>query len=148
MPIADLCSNKLISIDRKATLQQAAQMMKDHHVGGIVVVEANGQGKPVGILTDRDIVLNVVAENLPINTPVQEVMSKNIVKVAKWDGIAEVVEQMESSGVRRMIVVDESGHACGLVSADDILQLVSQELSGLGSLISKQVENEEIRLRA
>lgn len=148
MPIADLCSNKLISIDRKATLQQAAQMMKDHHVGGIVVVEANGQGKPVGILTDRDIVLNVVAENLPINTPVQEVMSKNIVKVAKWDGIAEVVEQMESSGVRRMIVVDESGRACGLVSADDILQLVSQELSGLGSLISKQVENEEIRLRA
>jgi CBS domain-containing protein len=121
MPISDLCSKNLVFVERGASLQYAAQLMKKHHVGGIVVVESNGKNKPVGILTDRDIVLSIVAENLPLNTKVQGVMSTDIVKVTKGKGIAEVVDQMESKGVRRMIVVDEAGNACGLVSSDDIL---------------------------
>jgi predicted transcriptional regulator len=144
MSISDLCSKNLVCVEKGATLQYAAQLMKKHHVGGIVVVESNGKNKPVGMLTDRDIVLGIVAENLPLSTKVQEVMSTDIVKVAKGKGIADVVDQMESKGVRRMIVVDEAGSACGLVSSDDILQLVAKELNGLGRLVERQVENEKI----
>lgn len=144
MPISDLCEKNLIYVEQGASLQYAAQLMKKHHTGGLVVVEANGQTKPVGILTDRDIVLSVVAENLTSKTKVQDVMSRDIVKVNQSKGIAEVVDQMEGYGVRRMIVVDEQGNACGVVSADDILQLVARELNGLGRLVNRQIDNEKI----
>ncbi len=69
-------------------------------------------------------------------------MSKNVVKVRRSEGIASVVDQMEQEGVRRMVIVDDVGEACGLVSADDIIQLVARELNGLGRLVGQQVENE------
>lgn len=144
MPVSDLCAKNLVCVDKGVSLQHAAQLMKKYHVGGVVVVESNGKNKPVGMLTDRDIVLGVVAENLPPHTKVQDVMSTDIVKVAKGQGIAEVVDQMEGKGVRRMIVVDEAGNACGLVSSDDILQLVARELNSLGHLVGRQLDREKI----
>ncbi len=144
MPISDLCSKNLISVVRGSTLQYAAQLMKQYHVGGIVIVDSENGNKPVGIVTDRDIVLEAVSENLPLDTPVEEIMTKNVSTVKLKDGIASVVEKMEMEGVRRMIVVDEQGNACGLVSSDDILQLLAKELSGLGKILEHQVENERI----
>ena len=144
MPVSDLCSKNLICIEKGASLQYAAQLMKKHHVGAVIVVEADDKSKPAGIITDRDIVLGIVAENLPLSTKVQDVMSTEISKVSKGKGIAEVVDQMESKGVRRMIVVDDAGNACGIVSSDDILQLVARELNGLGKLVERQLENEKI----
>lgn len=146
MPIADLCSNRLICVEKSSSLQHAAHLMKQHHVGGVVVVESNGSAKPVGVLTDRDIVLGVVAENLPLTTRVEDVMSREVAKISMKKGIAEAVDHMEAKGVRRMIVVDDVGNACGLVSADDILQLVARELNGLGRIVDKQLNNER-RLR-
>lgn len=148
MPISDLCSRPLVSVERKASLQFAAQMMKKHHVGGLVVLEAGAKGKPLGIITDRDIVLSVVAENQPLNTPVQDVMTREVVMVPKTQGIAEVVDRMANKGVRRIVVVDESGQACGLVSVDDILQLVAREINGLGRLVDRQLQNEGTLKRA
>lgn len=144
MPISDLCSKNLISVVRGSTLQYAAQLMKQYHVGGIVVVESGEQNKPIGFITDRDIVLEAVAESLPLETPVEEVMSSNVSTVRLKDGIASVVEKMEMEGVRRMVVIDEKGNACSLVTADDILKLLAKELSGLGKIIEHQVENERI----
>ncbi|MFZ3229092.1 MAG: CBS domain-containing protein [Pseudobdellovibrio sp.] len=142
MPIIDLCSRELISVERNASLQFAAQLMKKHHVGGLVVVETNGFSKPVGIITDRDIVLNVVADKLPFDTKVGAIMSNNVVSIQAKTGIAEAVEAMERARVRRMVVVDSLGNACGLVSADDILRLIAKEINGLGNLYQKQVQDE------
>jgi len=142
MPISDLCAKGEVCIERGASLQAAAKMMKKHHLGGLIVVEAKGAKQPVGVLTDRDIVLGVVAENKPSTTKVEEVMSTNVVKVRRSEGIASVVDRMEQEGVRRMVIVDDVGAACGLVSADDIIQLVARELNGLGRLVGQQVENE------
>lgn len=144
MPVSDLCSKNIACIEQGSTLQNAAQLMKKNHVGGLIVVESNGKNKPVGIITDRDITLGAVAENLSMNTKVKEVMSKNIFTVPKNEGIAEVVDRMEREGVRRMIVIDNSGNACGLVSSDDILQLVAREINGLGRLVQRQIENEKL----
>jgi CBS domain-containing protein len=144
MPISDLYSKNLVCVERGASLQHAAQLMKKHHVSGIVVVESNGINKPVGILTDRDIALGIIAENLPLSTCVQDVMSKDVVLVTKGEGIAEVVDQMESKGIRRMVVVDDTGNVCGLISSDDILQLIASEVNGLGRIVERQLENEKI----
>ena len=143
MPIQDLCTRKLISIEKGSTLRQAAQLMKKHHIGDVVIVESNGVNKPIGILTDRDIVLGVVAENLPFSTSVDEIMSKNIVQVKRTEGIATVVKKMEREGVNRMIIVDDFGSVCGIVTSDDILRLVAKELTGLGKIVERQVENEK-----
>ncbi|GIL18069.1 MAG: CBS domain-containing protein [Oligoflexia bacterium] len=143
MPISDLCSRELVCVERGTSLRSAAQLMKKKHVGGVVIVEANGKKKPVGILTDRDIVLSVVAEDIPLSSRVESVMTGNVIKVQQEEGIATVVDKMEREGVRRMVVVDAAGNACGLVSSDDILQLVAKELNGIGKLFEKQIENEK-----
>lgn len=144
MSISDLCSKRFSCIERSASLLQAAQLMKSQHVGGIVVIETKSKKKPVGILTDRDIVLSAVAESLPLSTRVEDVMSKEIVQVTRGKGIYDVVKEMEAKDVRRMIVVDEAGNACGLVSDDDILQLVTSELNSLGQLASHQVKKNKV----
>lgn len=143
MPISNLCSKQVVCIEKTATLQEAARLMKDQHVGAIVVIERDGKNKPIGMITDRDIVISVVAENQTLNKKVQDVMSTDIVKVIESKGIAEVVDQMENHGVRRMIVIDEFGDACGVVTADDILQLVARELNGLGRMVQRELENEK-----
>lgn len=144
MPISDLCSKELVCVESESTILYAAQLMKRHHVGGVVVVELGERKKPTGILTDRDIVLGVVAENLPATTKVKEIMSLGALTVPKGRGIADVVDKMESKGVRRVVVVDGSGVACGMVSLDDILQLVAREVTGLCSIMNRQIENEKI----
>jgi len=143
MPISNLCSDKIITVEKRATLKRAAQLMKEHHVGSLVVVGLSGKNKPLGILTDRDIVLTVVAEGLPFDTPVEEVMSPKVITVHDSDGIAEVADKMQEEGVRRMVVVDDSGLACGMVSSDDILQLMARELNALGNLVQRQLQNEK-----
>ena len=144
MPISDLCSENLICVERSSSLTNAAKLMRNHHVGGLVVIESNGKNKPVGMLTDRDIVMSTIAGNLPPSTKVENVMSKNVVTVTADSGIAEVVDHMAAEGIRRIIVVDESGNACGLVSTDDILQLVAREIYSLGQLVAREITNETV----
>jgi CBS domain-containing protein len=142
MPISDLCSRSLICVEPGASLHCAARVMKKHHVGDVVVVEQNGKDRPVGILTDRDIVLNVVAENRPTSGRVDEFMSKDIVTVNQSEGIAAVIDKMEREGVRRVIVMDDEGNACGLVSCDDLIQLLAREMHGIGRLVEKQLQGD------
>lgn len=145
MPISDLCAKEIISVEKGASLQYAAQLMKKHNIGSVVVVASDGSNKPIGILTDRDIVLSVVAENWPLTTKVKEAMSTNVTTVSKTEGIAEVVDKMAEHGVRRVVVVDQEGNACGLASSDDVLQLVAREMNSLGHLVQRQTENEKSR---
>lgn len=144
MPILDLCERKLVSVKKSDSIQYVAQMMRTHHVGSVIVVSDSDQSVPVGIVTDRDIALGAVAENLPFSTRVQNIMSSDLVKIESNKGIAEAVDQMEVHGVRRMIVIDESGKAVGLVTSDDIVRLVGKELNGIGKLVERQLENEKI----
>lgn len=145
MPILDLVTREVVSVERGATLQFAAHLMKKYHVGSLVVVEANGSKQPIGVITDRDMVVEVVAENRPITCRVDEVMSRNPIVVFKDDGIADVIEKMENNGIGRVIVVNEAGHAIGLVSNHDILNLLAKEMNGMSHLSERQIENERNR---
>lgn len=145
MPISHLCTKDLISVSQGTSLQSAAQLMKKHHVGGLVVVESASKSKPVGILTDRDLAMAIVADNWSADSPVDKVMSKKVIKVKQTEGISKVIEKMSSEGIRRIILVDDDDNACGLVSSDDILQLMAKELNDLGNLVKKQVNPDSLR---
>jgi predicted transcriptional regulator len=140
MPINDFCLKNIVTISKDATLADAAKHMRDEHIGAIVVADKNK--KAVGILTDRDIVVGAVAEGKPMSTKVADLMSKDVLRVPKGAGIADVIEKMEKREVRRAVVVDSNSHPCGLISSDDLVQLLGNELNSLGNLVSRQIANE------
>lgn len=139
MPIASLCMKEVVTIEAGATIQAATELMKNNNIGSLIVMEGNGKKKPVGIVTDRDIALRVFTNGLTGSTPVNQVMSKKVVSIASDAGIAEAVDKMEDNGVRRIVVKDQEENICGMVSSDDILQLLAREFSGIGRLVEKQV---------
>lgn len=140
MPISDLCSRNPVTIQSKESLREAADLMKKKHVGTIIVTEGD---RPVGVVTDRDLVIKVIAEGKSIDSClVKDVMTSKLVSAKKGIGVYEAIELMQKNGVRRLIVVDESDKLCGLISTDDLVQMLGQEITGIGKLYQSQVKNE------
>ncbi|MBI3898892.1 MAG: CBS domain-containing protein [Gammaproteobacteria bacterium] len=146
MAIGDIYIREVVSIDKDATLLEAAQLMRQHHIGDVVVADSrNGYHVPVGMVTDRDIVIEVVARNLNVNDlSVGDVMSKDIVTAREGDGISETIALMRSSGVRRLPVVSDAGALLGIVSIDDLWQLVAEEATELSRVASRAQATEQM----
>src|SRR5262249_9267308 len=131
------------------TIEEAAQLMRVNHVGDLLVVDrAGGRRFLHGILTDRDIVVAVVALKLDPNAiTVGDVMSAGVETVKEDQGIFETIQQMRAAGVRRMPVLSRHGSLIGIVSIDDLIQLLAEELGELAKLISHE-QHREARARA
>lgn len=120
-----------------------AGVMRDEHVGCVVVVR---DGRPVGILTDRDIVLRVVAAGLePRSVQVAGIVTYDAATVLRTDGFETAVRIMREHGVRRLPIVDADGRVTGIVTADDLVALLGRELSALGEAIAGNVDGSESR---
>jgi CBS domain-containing protein len=125
-----------VTIHRNATVEAAAQMMRASHIGNVIVVDAAETRKPVGIITDRDIAVEVVAQGLaPAQTTVGSVMSAPVVSLSEDDSFIEALDKMSAQGVRRAPVLDRDGRLKGLVSVDDLVPLIARELAKIGALI-------------
>jgi CBS domain-containing protein len=136
MGVSELCRRGVVTIHRNATVEAAAQMMRASHIGNVIVVDAADTRKPVGIITDRDIAVEVVAQGLaPAQTAVGSVMSAPLVSLAEDDTFIEALDKMAARGVRRAPVVDRDGHLKGLVSVNDLVPLLARELAKIGALI-------------
>jgi CBS domain-containing protein len=136
MTIKDLCKRVVVTIRRDATGEDAAQMMRASHIGDVVVVDPADTRKPVGIITDRDIAVEIVAQGLvPAQTTVGSVMSAPVMSLREEDGFIEALDKMSARGVRRAPVVDREGHLKGMVSVDDLVPLLARELAKVGALI-------------
>jgi len=136
MTIKDLCKRVVVTIDRNATAEDAARMMSASHIGNVVVVDAVDTRKPVGIITDRDFAVEIVAQGrAPAQTTVGSFMSSPVVSVREEDGFVEALDKMAARGVRRAPVLDRDGHLKGLVSVDDLVPLLARELAKIGALI-------------
>lgn len=135
----------MVFASKGESLRSAAQSMREHHVGALVVVDQqNGKRVPVGMLTDRDIVVGVVAKGLDADAlRVEEVMSADVVVARDSDGVAECAARMRSNAVRRMPVVDMTGALVGIVTVDDLLDLLAEELTALARTISNEQRREE-----
>ena len=138
MSVIDLIPKSTQMLERSSTLQEAARLMQQEHVGAIVITGSKRDRKPVGIITDRDIAMTYLHENLSHKANVGEVMSTNVIKIRSTDGIANAVDLMEREGIRRIVVVEDNGDTRGLISLDDIVSLVAQEVHGLGRVILRQ----------
>ncbi len=142
--IGTVCS-KVVCVSRRGdALATAAKEMIERHVGALVVVDPQGAGlKPVGIVTDRDIVCGQIepARDLFCLT-VDDVMTSNVFTLAETCGLAEGVGRMSEHGIRRAPVIDQAGNLVGIVSVDDLLPALAKELGALADLVSTQPRRE------
>ncbi len=144
MSVGEICNRDVIIIDKNGTVDEAARLMRKHHVGSLVVTEQRaGVPVPVGLLTDRDIVIEVIAEDVaPGTVLVGDIMSRDLLTALEQDGIWETMQRMRIKGVRRVPVVNRHGGLEGLVSLDDLLELISEELAQLAKLVSREQARE------
>ena len=144
MTIGKICNREVITVQRDATVLHAAVLMRQYHVGDVVVIE-NRKNKtvPIGIVTDRDIVVELVATELDCKViTVGDIITKLIV-VKDSAGVFEAIQLMVNKGVRRLPVVDDAGGLVGIITLDDLLLLLSKELATLTKLAAKLVSREQ-----
>ena len=120
-------------------------MMRHHHVGDLVVVEKPGeQSQPLGIITDRDIVIEVVAQKIdPDSLTVKDIMSADPVSVPESTSLLDTLDTMKQRGVRRVLVVADNGSLQGLLSADDAIELIAEQVNDLTQLVNREVKQEQ-----
>jgi CBS domain-containing protein len=133
----------VVTAELDDTALAAARRMREHKVGCIVVVR---DGRPMGILTDRDLVLRVLAERLdPGEVPVSSVVTYEAATLCRSDGFETAVRTMKKHGVRRLPIVGDDGRVTGIVTADDLIGLLGTELAALGEAIESNVDGTENR---
>jgi CBS domain-containing protein len=140
MSIGDICVRDVVYTGRDTTVQAAAKMMRHYHVGSLVVVDYfDGKRVPVGIVTDRDIVVEVTAIDLDAKViTVGDIMAAELVTASEGQGILETIEVMRFKGVRRLPVVDTDNRLVGIVAIDDMLESLAEELSDLTRIVSRE----------
>ncbi len=136
MKVKNFGTRTVETIEPQETLLQAARIMREAHVGSLVVVESSDEALlPIGILTDRDIVVEAVAQNLPMeSTLVEDVMTEDLVTCFEDDDLDHAVELMKRNGIRRLPIVSEEHSLCGILSLDDVLERDEKDVHSLGDV--------------
>lgn len=144
LTVGEICTRSVTIAFRSTPLNGAARLMRENHVGSLVVVEETGGLRVVvGILTDRDIVTAVVAADLePATLRTEDVMSTDLITAREDDSLIDLVRSMRRKGVRRVPVVGAQGELVGLATLDDVLDVLSQELSLLVGAIDSEGKRE------
>jgi CBS domain-containing protein len=150
MNVGDLCQKTLVTVRPYEELLSAARLMREKHVGYVVVVEpalAEGTFQPIGVLTDRDLVVSVLAREADARTlRVEDVMTRAPVVAQDDDSLPSALEQMRRIGVRRLPVVDDRNQLIGVLSLDDVIySLVGQLQDVAGSIRSEQLVEHSLR---
>ena len=144
MAVGEICNRDVVIAEKSLSVVAAAQLMRTHHVGDLVVVEEkNGRKHPAGIVTDRDIVVEVVAAGVdPETLKVGDIMGPEVATVRESEGLFEALRYMRDKGVRRMPVVDREGGLVGILTMDDLLSLLAEEMTELAKLVSHERQRE------
>jgi CBS domain-containing protein len=150
MNIGKLGRRNVVTVREFDDLTQAAQLMRDKHVGYLVVVApspAENALRPIGVLTDRDIVVAVVGRDInPRELRVGDVMTREPVVIGEGKSVSAALSEMRRIGVRRLPVVGGLGQLVAVVSLDDILEHVAGEmLEVAGSLRNEQLIESALR---
>lgn len=148
MAIGEFCNREVIIARREESVLEAARLMRQYHVGAVVIVdELNDKRYPVGVVTDRDLVMEVLVNKLdPETVSLGEILADSVVRVKESDGVFDTVQHMRSGGVRRAPVVNDAGELVGIIAVDDLVALLAEEMTELYKLMRHEQE-QEIRLR-
>ena len=148
MRVGEFCNRDVVIVDKDAQVLEAAQLMRSHHVGDLVVIEERaGKRIPVGIITDRDIVIEVVAKNITLDAvSIGDVMSFELTTVSEDDDIFDTVKLMRTRGIRRVPVVDKQGALVGILAIDDLLGLLEEFVGDVtGVIVREQAREQKVR---
>ncbi|MEW6983979.1 CBS domain-containing protein [Colwelliaceae bacterium 6471] len=130
MSVGSVCNRVVVYIDKHESIRAAARLMQQSCVGDVVVAErVNGLNTPIAILTDRDLVLEVIAEALdPDYLKVKDVISDFFIYVYEDEGINEVLDRMEKHGVCRAAVTNKMGELVGIFTVDNLIASMAEQL--------------------
>ena len=148
MQVGTLCQRLVFTICQSDEISRAAQIMREKHVGYLVVVEPNpvrGIPRPVGVLTDRDIVVGVVAREVdPKTVRVGDIMTSNPVLALEWESMEAALQKMPRFGVRRLPVVNGYRELVGILAVDDVLKVIAGDAQDVVFTIrtGRQMEGE------
>ena len=144
MSIGEFCNRDVVIVHKGESALEAAKLMRQYHVGDVVVVmDRDDKRVPVGILTDRDIVIELVAEQVDAESVgVGDVMSDHLITIRESDELLDTIEQMRSKGVRRAPVVSKEGELVGILTLDDLLDVLAEALNGLVLLTGREQHRE------
>jgi CBS domain-containing protein len=146
MRIGDICSRNVARVTPRTDVREASLLMRNLHVGTLVVVEIEqGRERPVGIVTDRDIVVAILAPGARAEgIRVGDVMPRELFVIGEGQGVFEVFRSMAEHGVRRLPVVAADGSLAGMVSGDDLLRVVAAELASFATALRREAEQEKL----
>lgn len=150
MTIGESCNRHVVIARRDESLAEAARRMRDLHVGALVVAdEQDGRRIPVGVLTDRDLVVSVLAGGRgdPEALTVGAVMTAQPVTAREGEDLLDALKKMRSFGVRRLPIVNEGGGLEGIVTFDDVVSVLAEELSDLSDLMVREQKRERAAIR-
>lgn len=144
MRIGDLCTREVQVVEPDAPLLEAVREMHRRHVGSVVAIERqDGGARPVGIVTDRDVMRGEITHRADIfSLTVADAMSTNLLVLSESHELADAITELRQRGVRRAPVVDAHGDLLGIVTLDDLLPAVAEELKGLADLLGRQSRRE------
>ena len=130
MTVGKFCTRSVVIAGKDSSIIEVSKLMREHHVGDVVVVRYDDdQRKPIGIITDRDIVVELLATDVSLDVvSVGDVMSFELVTARENDSIWDTMHLMRSKGVRRIPVVNDQGGLEGILTSDDLLELLAEEL--------------------
>jgi CBS domain-containing protein len=141
----DICTRIVFIAYPSMALDEAARLMRDRHVGCLVVVEqaSTSERVVVGMLTDRDIALGVVAADRdPHGMRVDDVMTRNVVTAQEHDSLLDLLAAMRRKGVRRMPVTQPQGTLIGIVALDDVLDVLAQQMQAVAGAVNATSRHE------
>lgn len=136
MTTGEFCTREVVIAEKDASIHELAQLMRTYHVGDVIIVERRAEeAVPVGIVTDRDIVVEVVAQEVDLKSVrAADIMSYELLSVREDEEIWDVLLQMSEQGVRRVPVVNGGGGLEGVLALDDMIELLAEELSLLARI--------------
>ncbi len=140
MKVSQCCKHDVVVASPKDDLVHAAKIMRDKHVGFLIIVEGGADRRvPIGVVTDRDIVVQVIAREVePRSVVVGDVMTRGPVLCKESDDVEDVVTRMESAGIRRMPVVNDRGGLTGVIAIDDAIMMMSKMLVGITGAVRRE----------
>ena len=144
MLLKDLCTPDVVTCAADNSALHAARLMRQQHVGDVIVVDGEGSDEsPLGVVTDRDIVVEVLGKDLdPARVTLRELMKRPAVIASSSEDVTQAVERMKAHGVRRIPVVDGHSRLAGILCLDDLLKRLAADAAGLADIVVREQDRE------
>lgn len=147
MRISEICTRSVVTCRRATRVAELARMMRDQHVGAVIIVEPEpgGRPRPVGIVTDRDLVVQVMAKGADPETLVAgDLVVGELLRAREGETVYDAVWQMRGRGVRRLPVVDDSDGLVGVLAVDDVIRVLAESMADVAQTSPHQIARERL----